>query len=468
MAESVAAATSAAPLWAKDLPLDQVIHRFTVGEDPDTDRVLLAHDCIGSAAHARMLAECGLLPDADLAALLPALKALHAEALVGRLTITPEQEDGHTAIEQALVERVGEAGKRIHLARSRNDQVLLAMRLWLRQAVLTVAGRLQRLVTALVELARRDADVALPGYTHLQRAMPSTVGLWAAGYAQGFTEELEALTGVWTRLDRCPLGAAAGFGVPLPIRRERVAELLGFSRVQAVVTDVIGSRGRHEQALLDAGASIAGQLEKLAWDLSLYTTAEFGFVVLPDAYTTGSSIMPQKRNPDVVELLRGRARELRSLRGLHAELAGGLPGSYHRDHQLLKAPAVAFVRSLDAALDISARVVGALQFQRERAAAAVDDTLYATHVAYRRVAEGESFRDAYRAVAAQVLAGTLAVDRDALSASHTGAARELGLDAIAAEAETLMAGFRARAARIDAATTSVFDLEPPFDLPGTP
>jgi argininosuccinate lyase len=178
--------------------------------------------------------------------------------------------------------------------------------------------------------------------------------------------------------------------------------------------------------------------------------------------------MPQKRNPDVVELLRGRARELRSLRGLHAELAGGLPGSYHRDHQLLKAPAVAFVRSLDAALDISARVVGALQFQRERAAAAVDDTLYATHVAYRRVAEGESFRDAYRAVAAQVLAGTLTVDRDALSASHTGSARDLGLAAIAAEAETLMAGFRARAARIDAATTSVFDFEPPFDLPGTP
>lgn len=463
MAESAAAASpAAAPLWAKDLPLDQVIHRYTVGEDPDTDRVLLAHDCVGSAAHARMLAECGLLPGADLAALLPALESLHAEALAGQLTITPAQEDGHTAIEQALVERVGESGKRIHLARSRNDQVLLAMRLWLRQALLGVAGRLESLIGALLVLARRDQDLALPGYTHLQRAMPSTVGLWAAGYAQGFTEELEALNGVWTRIDRCPLGAAAGFGVPLPIRRERVAELLGFTRVQAVVTDVIGSRGRHEQALLDAGASIAGQLEKLAWDLSLYTTAEFGFVVLPDAYTTGSSIMPQKRNPDVVELLRGRARELRGLRALHADLAGGLPGSYHRDHQLLKAPAVAFVRSLDASLDIAARVVAALQFEPDRAAAAVDDTLYATHVAYRRVADGESFRDAYRAVAAQVLGGTLSVDREALSASHTGSARELGLAAIAAEAAALMADFHARAARLEAATSTI------FDLPGTP
>ena len=320
---SAVGATGAAPLWAKGLPLDAAIHRFTVGEDPLLDRQLLAFDAQGSAAHARMLGEAGLLDAAAARALIDALAQLKQEAEAGAIAISAEQEDGHTALEHALIARVGEAGKRVHLGRSRNDQVILALRLYLRERTLAIASQVHALAAALLAFARAHELTPLPGYTHLRRAMPSSFGQWAAGYAEGLLEELEAAQGLWTRIDRCPLGAAAGFGVPLPLKRERVAELLGFSRVQRAPVDVMNSRGRHEQALLDWIVSIAHTLEKLCWDLALYSTEEFGFVSLPNAFTTGSSIMPQKRNPDVLELARGRCRELRGIAEWHRQIVSG-------------------------------------------------------------------------------------------------------------------------------------------------
>jgi argininosuccinate lyase len=226
----------------------------------------------------------------------------------------------------------------VHLARSRNDQVILALRLYMRHALLELGAELAGLATDFADFAGWHMDVALPGYTHMRRAMPSSVAQWALAFAEGLGEELEAVEGLYRRLDRCPLGAAAGFGVPLDIDREYSARLLGFRKVQRNPVDVNNSRGRHELAFVQWLASVAGILEKYLWDLSLYSTEEFGFMQLPDAFTTGSSIMPQKRNPDVIELARGRCRELRGLAMQIDQLAAGLPSSYHRDSQLLKAP----------------------------------------------------------------------------------------------------------------------------------
>jgi argininosuccinate lyase len=448
--------TATHPLWAKGLPLDAAIHRFTVGEDPQLDLALLPFDVQGSAAHARMLGEAGLLTADDAAGLIAALAELKPVAERRELAISAAQEDGHTALEHALIARVGEAGKRIHLGRSRNDQVLLALRLLLRSRLLALVAQVRTLAGALLELAEHYETVPLPGYTHLRRGMPSSVGQWAAGYVEGLIEELEAADGLWRRLDRCPLGAAAGFGVPLPLNRERVAELLAFSRVQRSPVDVMNSRGRHEQALLDWTVSVAGTLEKLCWDLSLYSTEEFGFVRLPDAFTTGSSIMPQKRNPDVLELARGRCRELRGIAEWHRQIVSGLPGSYHRDFQLHKRPLLAGLDAASATLDVLLRLVPVLQVNAARCGAAMSDELYAAHQAYVLVASGQTFRDAYREVGEAVMAGTFVPDRSALSATHTGGVGALGLDSVAAELKAVDKWIDERRQTLDAVDAKVF------------
>ena len=422
-----------AQLWSKGLPLDEAVLRFTVGDDPDLDAALLAHDALGSAAHAHMLARAGLLSAADADALVAKLAAIARRAREGGIRISAEQEDAHTAIENLLTAELGDAGKRIHLARSRNDQVILALRLYMRAALLDVSSQVAALSRAFLAFAKTHADEAMPGYTHLRRAMPSSFGLWGAAFAAGLAEELQALQSVYARLDRCPLGAAAGFGVPLPIEREYTAKLLGFSAVQVSPVDVQNSRGRHEQALLDELASIGLVMEKFLWDVALYSMPEFGFVRLPDAFTTGSSIMPQKRNPDVVELARGRCRELRGYAAMLQELASGLPSNYHRDLQLLKKPLFGAVTSARSWLDVLIALVPALEVDAAKAAAACSDDIYAAHQAYALAQGGMPFRDAYRQVAKELESGKFKPDRQALTATHLGGAGNLGLELIEAE-----------------------------------
>lgn len=385
-------------LWSKNLPLDEQIHEFTVGDDPIVDRELLPFDIIGSAAHARMLGECGLLPEAEAKALVRQLRQLDP----AEIKITRAEEDCHTALEHAL----GEAGKRIHLARSRNDQVQTALRLLMRAQLLDLGEAVANCVTELLAFVRQNREAVMPGYTHMRRAMPSSWGMWGAAIAEGLLEELEQLPALWRRLDRSPLGAAAGFGSPVKINRERSAELLGFSRVQQSPGDVMNSRGRHEQAMAAWIVSAAGTIEKAIWDLLLWSTEEFGFVRLPDAFTTGSSIMPQKRNPDVLELARGRCRELRGLSALLAEVAGGLPSSYHRDQQLLKAPFLQLLTKAQQLFKVFARLVPALEIDREKSAAACSAEIYAAQEASKLAAEGMPFRDAYAIVAQQIQAGS--------------------------------------------------------------
>jgi argininosuccinate lyase len=421
-------------LWAKDLPLDLQLHSFTVGQDPITDLQLMPFDTEGSAAHARMLGETGLLPEAEARALVGALAQLRQEALQGLIPILPEEEDCHTALEHALTERLGETGRRIHLARSRNDQVATAFRLLMRTRVLDLGQAVHACAAAFLDLARRERDTPLPGYTHMRRAMPASWGMWAAAYAEGLLEELEALPALWDRLDRCPLGAAAGFGSPIPLDRARSAQLLGFSRVQGSPMDVMNSRGRYEQALAAWVVSASGTLEKALWDLALYSTEEFGFLRLPDAFTTGSSLMPQKRNPDVVELARARCRELRGLAGLIGQLASGLPSSYHRDHQLLKAPFLETMAKGQELFQVFAHLLPGLEILKAGCEAACTQELHAAKEACRLAAAGMPFRDAYLEVAHQIQQGTFHPD-------PSPALGDLGLDAtgaaLAASAEWL-------------------------------
>ena len=436
-------------LWAKGLPLDEAIHRFTVGDDPELDVRLLVHDALGSAAHARMLAHAGLLTNEDATTLVKALANIARKARLNGIAISKEQEDAHTAIEALLTAELSDAGKRIHLARSRNDQVILALRLYMREALLDTALRTAALARNFVVFAKTHADEVMPGYTHLRRAMPSSFGMWSTAFAAGLAEELQALQALYVRIDRCPLGAAAGFGVPLPIDREYTAKLLGFAGVQVSPVDVQNSRGRHELALLNAFASIGLTMEKFLWDVSLYSMQEFGFLMLPDAFTTGSSIMPQKRNPDVVELARGRCRELRGYAAMVQELASGLPSNYHRDLQLLKKPLFGAVASVHSWLDVLIALVPALQVDSAKAAAACSDDIYAAHQAYVLVEQGMPFRDAYSQVGKQLQGGSFKPDREALTATHLGGAGNLGLEHIEAEltaAEHWLAATRERLA----------------------
>lgn len=446
-------------LWAKGLPLDPAIHRFTVGEDPRLDRRLLPFDALGSAAHARMLAHVGLLSAKDAEALVASLQEIAVRSRRGEIDIAPEQEDAHTAIETLLVQALGEPGKRLHLGRSRNDQVILALRLYMRTALLNVGRQVATLAQTFIDFARAHAHVAMPGYTHLRRAMPSSFGLWAAAFAAGLEEELESLQAVYARLDRCPLGAAAGFGVPLPIDREYVAQLLGFSDVQISPADVANSRGRHELAMVNELAMIGLVMEKFLWDVTLYSMPEFGFLHLPDAFTTGSSIMPQKRNPDVVELARGRCRELRGYALLLQELASGLPSNYHRDQQLLKQPLFAALDTVRDWLDVQVRLVSALEINAGRAAAACTNELYAAHQACTLACDGLPFRDAYRQVSQQLADGSFCPDREALVSTHIGGIENLGLEQIATQVRKVQLWLTTTGKRLEFCEKSVWQRE---------
>lgn len=419
-------------LWAKDVPLDEVIHRFTVDDDPVIDLEIVPWDTIASAAHARMLHRIGAIGEEELLQLLPALQAFYNESLDGAFTIPTELEDGHTAIEARLIESCGNAGRNIHIGRSRNDQVTTAFRLYMRAESLEISGQIVELIRAFQQLAERWPNQEMPGYTHLRRAMPSNVAQWCAAWVEGLLEELEAGRALWSRLDRCPLGGAAGFGASLPIDRPYTSDLLGFSQVHISPIDIQNSRGRHETAATQWLASLSGVLERFCWDTLLFSTEEFGYLKIPDAFTTGSSIMPHKRNPDVLELARGRCREIRGFAAWVSQESGGLPSSYHRDFQLLKKPVITAFRRTGQLLDILARVVAGIEFNAERLDAAMSPELYAAHEATRRVMPGMPFRDAYREVSQEILEGTFKPASKHM-APHLGNPASPGLDALQVE-----------------------------------
>ena len=391
-------------LWDKGQPLDERILRFTAGEDHHLDERLVEYDVRASIAHARMLESSGLLGAGDCAAICDGLEKLGAEHAAGRWSIELADEDVHGALERRLIAAIGEAGGRVHLGRSRNDQVLAALRLYMKDAAERVAALTDDAIGALERVAADQGRIALPGYTHMQPAMPSSVDLWARGFAAELADDRDGLLRARARADLNPLGSAAGYGVAgLPLDRQATASALGFAATQEPVTAVQLSRGKAEAALIFELALLVGDLGRLASDLLLFYTDEFAYVSLPVEMTTGSSIMPQKRNPDVFELVRGAQATVGAALLEALAIPAKLGSGYHRDMQRLKAP---LFRSIDLACDCTAimgHALGGIVFRPEKID--MSDQLYATERANALVVEqGMPFRDAYRKVAAELAA----------------------------------------------------------------
>jgi len=384
-------------LWDKGAPLDERVLAYTAGEDHALDERLVRYDARASIAHAEMLHATQLLGDADLAAIREGLTAIAAEHAAGQWRIELADEDGQTALEKRLTARIGPAGGRVHLGRSRNDQVLTALRLYLLDAADELAEAAETCARALDDLARRDGKLALPGYTHMQQAMPSTVALWAGGFAAELRDDVEGLEAARRRAARSPLGSAAGYGTPgLPLDREMTRAKLGFETVQEPVTAVQLSRGKAEAHLLFECTLLMQDLGRLASDLLLFYTQEFAFVTLPDSFTTGSSIMPQKRNPDVFELVRGRTAVAQACLAEVLGIFAKLPSGYHRDLQLIKPP---LFRGIDLGLATSAIMAAALEGVRFSEQIDLDPSIHAAEEANALVVrEGIPFREAYRRV----------------------------------------------------------------------
>lgn len=388
-------------LWDKGEPLDEQVLRYTAGEDHALDDRLVPYEVRASIAHAEMLAAQGLLAAADLAAVRAGLEGLGRAHAAGEWRVTLAEEDAQTALEERLAARIGDAARRVHLGRSRNDQVLASLRLWMRDVVGELRAGAEEVAAALDALAAREADTPLPGYTHGQPAMPSSVALWAGGFAAELRDDAAGLAGVLRRVDKSPLGSAAGYGVPLlPLDRAATATALGFAEVQAPVTAVQLSRGKAEAQLLCEVALLMQDLGRLAADLALFAMAELSFVELPAELTTGSSVMPQKRNPDVFELVRGRSAAAQACLFEALAVTAKLPSGYHRDLQLLKPPLFRGVDLARSTAAVMAHALGGVRFRRDRIR--LDPGLFATEEAYRLVlAEGIPFREAYRRVAAR-------------------------------------------------------------------
>jgi argininosuccinate lyase len=391
-------------LWDKGTPLDQRVLQYTAGEDYALDDRLVRHDARASIAHADMLSAQGLLTVADRDAIRVGLTELAESHARGEWRVELADEDGQTALERRLTTRIGAAGGRIHLGRSRNDQVLTALRLYLREAAQELARATEAAAAALDRLAERQGSIALPGYTHMQQAMPSSVALWAGGYASELRDDAAGLATVQRRAGRNPLGSAAGYGAPgLPLDRTATTRTLGFDSVHEPVTAVQLSRGKAEAQLLFEITLVMQDLGRLAADLLLFYTQEFAFVALPDAFTTGSSIMPQKRNPDVFELLRGRSASALACLLEALAITAKLPSGYQRDLQLLKAPLFRGIDIAQASLEIIVPALDALGFRPENIQ--LDPAVHAASEAYALVLnEGVPFREAYRRVAAKLQA----------------------------------------------------------------
>ncbi len=403
--------------------------RLTVGRDPELDLRLVPWDCLASAAWAEMLAGIGVLSDEECLALVTELRAIAADARAGTFVIELEQEDGHTAIENRLRQRLGEAGDKIHTGRSRNDQVLAALRLWGRSALLDQVDGLLAVAGRLLDLADAHRETSLPGYTHTRQAMATTLGHHFAAWADNLLDGQPWLRLAFDHLDRSPLGAGSGFGTALPLDRQRVADRLGFAGLQSNTLAVQNDRGKSEYLALAAAAAVATDLGRLAGDLIWYSSDELGFIRLGSAITTGSSIMPQKRNPDVLELIRAGAARLRSRQAEVGAVYGPLLAGYQRDLQLTKEPFLEGMQSLPDMLAAFAAVLGGLEVDVERCRRAVLPTTGATDAVYRRVAEGVPFRQAYRqAAAGEAPAAEEESAESWRSRKHAGAPGGLSLD----------------------------------------
>ncbi len=443
-------------LWSPGTAPDVQMLSYTVADDRALDARLLRWDVIGSLGHLEALAQGGVVTARERGAMRKALLAALKAVEQGELRITVEHEDGHSAVEFWLTRRFGDVGERLHAGRSRNDQVVTDIRLFLKDEVLSLHRLMLTLAEQLLAFGAGHRRVLWPGYTHQRIAMPSSAGIWAAGYAEGLLDAADAVLGFWPRLDRSPLGSAAGYGVPLPLVREAAARALGFAGIDQVVTTVQGGRGMLEAAVLFWCSEAAHHCAKLSSDVILFSAEEFGWLVLPNELSTGSSIMPQKRNPDLFELTRARSAALEGDLATILALKGKLASGYHRDFQFLKAP---LFRGLDHCRELLAMLATAiprLGVDEVAGMAALTGEVLATDEVMRRVRTGTPFRRAYREVAADVKRG---VTMPTLTAGQLIAARRssggIGKLPIAALRQRLRGAARWNASRRGAFTRAL-------------
>lgn len=418
-------------LWEKGYQLDQLVETFMTGDDPLLDHALISYDCVGSIAHAQMLAKIGILTFEESRALAQELRRIVQLADEGKFMIKPEDEDIHTAVENALVATLGEVGKKLHTARSRNDQILLDMRLYMKDQMRQIAQDLLDACDVLRKFAESNREVPVPGRTHFQRAMPSSIGLWAGAFAESLLDDMQLLKDAYELIDQCPLGSAASYGVSIPIDRQYCADLLGFKVVQNNVLYANNSRGKFEAAVLHVLVQIMNDLSKIATDIIIFSAPEFGYFLLPEKFCPGSSLMPQKRNPCPLELIRAKSATLQGLLFQSLEIVRALPSGYNRDFQETKRPIMHGLETTSLSLNVFSQILSELQVNKKACIDAFTSELFATDQVLKLTVEGSAFRNAYQQVAKNPndVTETDPV-ANIMSKKHQGATGNLGISII--------------------------------------
>ena len=393
-------------LWQKNTEVDKTVEKFTVGRDREMDFYLAKFDVLGSLAHTRMLESIGLLSAEDLVEIQKELKNIFREIEAGQFQIEDHAEDVHSQVEFMLTERIGEAGKKIHSGRSRNDQVLVDLKLFFRSEIEQMVLHVKELFDTLISLSEKHKNVLLPGYTHLQVAMPSSFGLWFGAYAESLIDDLELMLAAWKITNKNPLGSAAGYGSSFPLNRTMTTELLGFEQLNYNVVYAQMGRGKTERILAQAMSSIAATMAKMAMDITLYMNQNFAFVKFPDHLTTGSSIMPHKKNPDVLELIRSRCNKIQALPNEIALMTTNLPSGYFRDLQLLKENLFPAFESLNDCMKLLVLMLDHIQINEAILNDPKYDYLFSVEVVNNEVLNGVPFREAYKNIGLAIEEGT--------------------------------------------------------------
>ena len=429
-------------LWDKGYKIDDAIERFTVGKDKELDLLLATHDILGTMAHVTMLEHVGLLSKADLDVLLPALRELYKQAEVGNFVIEDGIEDVHSQVELMLTRQLGEVGKKVHTGRSRNDQVLVDLKLFTRSEIEKTMGLVERLFKVLQARSEETKALLMPGYTHLQVAMPSSFGLWLGAYAEALTDDMRLLVAAFEQANLNPLGSAAGYGSSAPLNRTMTTQLLGFADLDYNAIYAQMNRGRMERTVAFAYSSVAETIGRLAMDCCMFNSQNFGFIKLPDTMTTGSSIMPHKKNPDVFELIRAHANRICALPDTIRHITTNLPVGYFRDMQLIKEVYFPLFEEMNSLLEITTYAVENMEMKEDVMSNPLYMPAFSVEEVNRRVEQGVAFRDAYRQVADEITNGTFrheaTVEETLSHYTHEGSIGNLCNAQIKAKMEAIM------------------------------
>lgn len=427
-------------LWQKKTVVNSEIEKYTVGHDREMDLYLAPYDVLGSIAHITMLESIGLLTSDELAQLTAELRKIYEIAERGEFEIEEGVEDVHSQVELMLTRRLGDIGKKIHSGRSRNDQVLVDLKLFMRAEIKTLVESCRQLFNTLISQSNRYKDVLMPGYTHLQVAMPSSFGLWFGAYAESLVDDLMLLQAAYKVVNRNPLGSAAGYGSSFPLNRTMTTDLLGFDSMNYNVVYAQMSRGKTERVLASAMASIAATISKLAFDACLYNSQNFGFIKLPDEYTTGSSIMPHKKNPDVFELTRAKCNKLQALPYQITLITNNLPSGYFRDMQLIKESFLPSFDELKECIKMTDEMVGLIKVNEDILSDDRYKYMFSVEEVNRRTRAGIPFRDAYKQVGIEIEEGRFIPDKK-VTHTHEGSIGNLCNDKITMLEQKVVAGF---------------------------